>query len=325
MNSPEPWEILKLLADSTRLRLLCLLRQEELSVAEMQEILDMGQSRISSHLALLRAGNLLTDRKDGKRSYYALTNELPPSLQNLVTCACEAARNSPEMLADTRHLQRILEQRRRISENYFNEVAGRLGRQYCPGRSWEAIGHLALRLIPSLDVVDLGAGEGTLSLLIARRARQVHCIDNSPKMVEFGQRLATEHAIDNLHYLLGDIENVPLPDQSADIAILSQALHHARHPQRAVAEAFRILRPAGRLLILDLRAHNFEKAHELYADLWLGFSENFLHSTLRETGFHSIDITTAAVEQQDPGFITLLAEATKPHLAQAEECSRRSL
>jgi ubiquinone/menaquinone biosynthesis C-methylase UbiE len=308
---PEPWEVLKLLADPTRLRLLCLLRQEELSVAEIQEILDMGQSRISTHLGLLRSGNLLLDRKDGKRSYYSLVPNLRGGAGALVETACASVEESSEVRADLENLKRILEQRRRIAERYFNEVAGRLERQYCPGRSWEALGHLALRLIPHVDIVDLGAGEGVLSILLARRARSVQCIDNSPKMVEFGQRLAQEEGIENMTYLLGDIEKVPLADASVDIAILSQALHHARHPQRALAEAHRILRRGGRLMVLDLREHTFEKARELYADVWLGFSENFLYTNMRDVGFQSVEITPVAIEQHEPGFVTLLAEGLK--------------
>src|SRR6185312_16057004 len=122
-------------------------------------------------------------------------------------------------------------------------------KNYCPGRSWEAIGHLGLRLLPPVVVADLGAGEGLISQLLARRAKQVWCIDNSPRMVEVGTDLAKRNGLVNLAYKLGDIEQVPLPDKSVDVAILSQALHHAQHPQAAVSEAFRILRPGGQVLI----------------------------------------------------------------------------
>src|SRR5690606_121392 len=144
-------------------------------------------------------------------------------------------------------------------------------RNYCPGRSWEAIGHLALRLTPRITIADLGAGEGLISQLLARRAEKVWCIDNSPRMVEVGTALAARNGLSNLTYKLGDIEAVPLPDRSVDVAILSQALHHAQHPQTAVGEAARILRPGGQIVILDLKEHGFEKARELYADVWLGF------------------------------------------------------
>jgi ArsR family transcriptional regulator len=131
-------------------------------------------------------------------------------------------------------------------------------------------------------------------------------------MVEVGAALAEKNGLANLTYKLGDIEQVPLPDASVDLAILSQALHHAQHPQTAVSEAFRILRPGGQLLVLDLREHDFEKARELYADVWLGFTENTLHRHLRSAGFQSIEVVTVARESEPPHFETLLASGRKP-------------
>src|SRR5262249_61104386 len=105
---------------------------------------------------------------------------------------------------------------------------------------------------PPVTVADLGAGEGTLSQLLAKKARKVIAIDNSPKMVEFGSKLAKEHGFKNLEYRLGDIEDPPIAKNSIDLAVLSQALHHAIHPERAIAAARRILKPGGRLVILGL-------------------------------------------------------------------------
>ena len=306
------WDTLKLVAEPTRLRILALLLREELSVAELQEILDMAQSRISSQLALLRSAELVSDRREGKRAYYSLRSPLPPATLTLLRSATEAVAEQPEMAADRAGLARALAKRRAHQEEYFNLIAGRLGKNYCPGRSWEALGHLALRLAPPIVVADLGAGEGLVSQLLARRAKQVWCIDSSPKMVEVGTALAEKNGLANLAYKLGDIEQVPLPDASVDLAILSQALHHAQHPQTAVAEAFRILRPGGQILILDLREHGFEKARELYADVWLGFRENTLHQFLEKAGFASIEVATVAREEKEPFFETLLASARKP-------------
>jgi SAM-dependent methyltransferase len=306
------WDTLKLLAEPTRLRILALLLREELSVAELQEILDMAQSRISSQLALLRSAELVADRRDGKRAYYRLHDPLPPATLALLRSAAEAVSGQPELAADRAALARALARRRAHQEEYFNLIAGRLGKNYCPGRSWEALGHLALRLAPAIDVADLGAGEGLVSQLLARRARQIWCIDSSQKMVEVGTALAEKNGLANLSYKLGDIERVPLPDGSVDLAILSQALHHARRPQTAVAEAFRILRPGGQLLVLDLREHDFEKARELYADVWLGFTVAALHGFLEKAGFHAIDVVNVAREPEAPHFETLLASGTKP-------------
>lgn len=306
------WDILKILSDPTRLRLLALLGREELSVAELQDILGMGQSRISSQLALLRQVNLVADRRDGKKAFYSIRGDLPPKTLALLKAAIDSVGELPILTEDRENLDRILLKRRRTQEQYFNTIAGRLGKNYCPGRSWEAIGHLALRLTPAIDIADLGAGEGLISQLLAHRAREVWCIDNSPRMVEVGTELAQRNGLNNLTYKLGDIEQVPLPDRSVDLAIFSQALHHAQRPQVAVNEAYRIVRPGGQVLVLDLNEHTFEKARELYADVWLGFKESALHGFLKKAGFTKVEVTAVAKETEEPCFETLLASGVKP-------------
>ena len=305
------WDILKIISDPTRLRLLALLLREELSVAELQDLLGMGQSRISSQLALLRQGGLVSDRREGKKAFYSLKAGLSEKQLTLLRAALDAVEELPAMIEDRENLDRILQKRRRTQEQYFNLIAGRLGKNYCQGRSWEAIGHLALNLTPAITIADLGAGEGLVSQLLARRAKQIWCIDNSSRMVEVGTELARKNSLDNLTYKLGDIEQVPLPDKSVDLAILSQALHHAQHPQVAVDEAFRILKPGGQILVLDLAEHAFEKARELYADVWLGFKESTLHGFLKRSGFTKVGVNAVAHEKSEPNFTTLLASGLK--------------
>jgi ArsR family transcriptional regulator len=311
------WDLLKTLSDPTRMRLLALVMREELSVAELQEILGMGQSRISSQLALLRQAGLVVDRREGKKAFYSLRPNRPAAEAAFLQSAIEAVADLPAVAEDRQSLERILQKRRQVSEQYFNLIAGRLGKSHCPGRSWEAIGHLALRLTPAIVIADLGAGEGLISQLLAHRAKQVWCIDNSPRMVEVGTELARRNALGNLSYKLGDIEKVPLPDRSVDVAILSQALHHAQHPMTAVAEAARILRPGGQILVLDLKEHQFERARELYADVWLGFKERTLHGFLQRAGFVGIEVAVVSREEAEPHFETLLASAVKAGRAPA--------
>src|SRR5204862_6704885 len=186
-------------------------------------------------------------------------------------------REMPETAPDRTALQLTLRKRRDKAREYFDELAGKFGRSYVPGRSWQALAHTMISLLPALTVADLGAGEGTLSQLFAKNARKVIAVDKSPKMVEFGSKLAKQHGFANLEYRLGDIENPPITKGTIDLAILSQALHHAIHPDRAIASAYRMLRKGGRIGILDLLSHRFERARELYADHWLGFSEVQLH------------------------------------------------
>ena len=303
---------LRLLADPTRLRLLLLLEQEELSVAELQQILGMGQSRISSHLAQLKRAGVVEDRRVGKNVYYGASENGQGSRRARVSeLSRTLARELPETSRDRTSLKLVLRKRQDKAREYFDELAGKFGRRYCPGRSWQALAHALITLLPRLTVADLGAGEGTLSQLLAKNARRVIAIDNSPKMVEFGSKLAKKHGFKNLEYRLGDIEDPPIAKNSVDLAILSQALHHAIHPQRAIAAAHQILKRGGRLVILDLLSHRFERARELYADHWLGFSEVELHQFLEKSGFREIEVSIVAREKQSPHFQTVFGTGVK--------------
>lgn len=299
---------LRVLSDPTRLRLVLLLIEEELTVAELQEILGMGQSRISASLGLLKREGLASDRRVGKNIFYCARPETLASLRPILDAA---RRELEEAARDHAALSLTLRKRKDRAAEYFNKLAGKFGRTYIPGRSWQALAHALLRLLPPMVIADLGAGEGTLSQLLARSARRVIAIDNSEKMVEFGSALAREHGYKNLEYRLGDIEDPPIDRESVDVALFSQALHHAASPQRAVKAAHRMLREGGRIVILDLASHSYEQARELYAHVWMGFSEVDLHQMLRTAGFSRIEISVVAREKQAPHFQTLLAVATK--------------
>lgn len=310
---PSTINLLRLLADSTRLRLLLLLEQEELSVAELQQILGMGQSRISSHLAQLKRAGVVEDRRAGKNVYYGATkgagkNGARGRMQEMIEIL---ARDIPETARDRTALKLALRKRQDKAREYFDELAGKFGRSYVPGRSWKALSHALISLVPRLTIVDLGAGEGTLSQLLARNARKVIAVDNSPKMVAFGSKLAKQHGFKNLEYRLGDLEDPPIEKESVDLVVLSQALHHAIKPERAIVSAHRILKKNGRIVVLDLLSHNFEKARELYADRWLGFSEVKLHELLEAGGFRDVDVSVVSREKQNPHFQTLFATGLK--------------
>jgi ubiquinone/menaquinone biosynthesis C-methylase UbiE/predicted transcriptional regulator len=297
---------LRLAADPTRLRILLLLEQEELSVAELQEITGKGQSQISTALAQLKQAGLVDDRRMGKNAFYRF--QAPAELVSLLR---QAGGEVPEAEQDRAALRLALRKRQDKMRRYFDELAGKFGRQYVPGRSWKGIAEVLLKLMPPLVIADLGAGEGTIAQLMAQRARRVIAIDNSEKMVEFGAELARKHGIDNLQYRLGDLEKVPIRSGTVDLAFLSQALHHARHPDRAIAEARRILKPGGRLAILDLNRHRFEEAREMYADLWLGFTELELERLIQEGGFRNVETAVVYRETEPPHFETVLATGEK--------------
>ncbi len=304
-------EILQVLSDSTRLRMVKLLGQEELSVAELQEILEMGQSRISSHLGLLRRHEMVNDRKEGKKTFYEL-NQVVVERFELIRVALAEESEEEFWESDRSALNRIVDRRRRASERYFDEVADRLGKNYVPGRSWDAIGHFLLRLVPRITIADLGAGEGMISQLLAERARKIYCIDSSKSMVRVGKELAKKNNLLNLSYKQGDIENVPLAKGSVDLALMSQSLHHAHRPEKALSEAFRILRKGGQLVVLDLKEHQFSKARQLYGDQWLGFPENELYRMIKSVGFRKVKVETIAKEEREPYFETILGYGEKP-------------
>ena len=298
---------MRLAADPGRLRLLLLLEQEELSVAELQDIVGKPQSQVSTHLAQLKQAGLVADRRTGKNAFYKL--DAPAGL---VAILRQAAAEIPEASQDRAALRLVLRKRQDKMRRYFDELAGKFGRQYVPGRSWQGIAEALLSLMPPLVIADLGAGEGTIAQLMAQRARRVIAIDNSPKMVEFGAALARKNGIANLEYRLGDLEDVPIRTGTVDVAFLSQALHHAAHPQRAIAEAWRILKPGGRAAILDLNRHHLEEAREMYADLWLGFTELDLERFLKHAGFRNVETAIVHRETEAPYFESILATGAKP-------------
>ena len=302
---------LRALSDPTRLRIVALLERSELSVNELQEITRMGQSRISTHLGLLQESGLLESRREGKRTFYRIIAHADPTTNEFIQLAVRGAHELPEQAADQANLKRILVRRTQQAQLYFNQVAGRFDRSYGPGRSWQAFGQVLLRLLPPLVIADLGAGEGLLSEVVARRAKKVIAVDNSVRMVEFGAAKARKNKIKNLEFRLGELENPPIEAESVDVALLSQALHHAARPEDAIASAFRILRPHGQVMILDLLQHNFEQARELYGDQWLGFTEGDLQNWLEAAGFKRIEVTVVAREEQPPHFQTVLATGEK--------------
>ncbi len=302
---------LRALSDPTRLRIVALLEKDELSVNELQEITRLGQSRISTHLGLLADCDLVRSRREGKRTFYKLNATAQGTAAEFIRLAIAGAHELSEHSHDQINLKRILGRRNEQAQVYFNQVAGRFDRVYGPGRSWEAFGHLLLRILPPIVVADLGAGEGLLSELLARRCRKVIAVDNSEKIVAFGAAKAKKNGLKNLEFRLGDLQNPPVEPRSVDLVILSQALHHAADPAATLAAAYKLLKPHGSVMILDLLKHNFDKARELYGDQWLGFAEGDLHRWLEAAGFKKIEISVVAREEQPPHFQTILAGGEK--------------
>ena len=299
---------LRVLSDPTRLRLMLLLVEEELTVAELQEILGMPQSRISASLGQLKREGLAVDRRVGKNIFYSARENSDAMVGGILTRARTEVSEVPRDLAA---LALTMRKRKDRATEYFNKLAGRFGRVYVPGRSWQALSHALLGLLPPLVIADMGAGEGTLAQLLARTAKKVIAVDNSGKMVEFGAALARDHGFKNIDYRLGDVEDPPVDPKSVDLVVFSQVLHHVPNPPRALSAANKILKPGGRIVILDLASHTFEQARELYAHIWLGFAEVELHQMLKKAGFAKIQSSIVSRESEPPHFQTLLTIAVK--------------
>ena len=309
---PSTLKALRALSSPPRLRLICLLLKSELSVRELTDITGMRQSGISMHLSQLQEAELVESSRDGKNAYYSVVKGQNSDNCNLIDLAAAGASELIEHESDLRNLKRILELRENQDLVYFNHMAGRFDSVYGPGRSWQAFGQLLLRLIPEIVVADLGSGEGLLGELLARKCKQVIAVDNSDQIVKFGKAKAKKNGLTNLEFRQGDLQSPPIDDNSVDLAILSQALHHAEAPVVAIEQSFRIIKPGGQIMILDLMKHKFDKAKELFGDRWLGFDEGELYQWLESAGFREIEVSAVAREEEEPYFETLLASAIRP-------------
>jgi len=300
---------LRALAEPNRLRILLLLKEEELSVAELQEILTMGQSSISTHLSQLKQAGLVEDRRTGKNNLYRLS---PANGNCTIAELLEAARReTTEATADQAAMRHIVKKRQDRMRAFFDSMAGRLGKDYVPGKSWKSTAEAFLHLLPPMTIADLGSGDGSFALFLAQSAVKVLAVDSSEKMLDVARDRALHAAAHNVEFRLGEMEELPVDDASVDVVFFSQSLHHAAHPERALREAARILRPAGRVVVLDLAKHRFEEARDLYADEWLGFSEAELETMLAAAGFSHIRTSIVDKDPDAPQFQTLLAVAQK--------------
>ena len=300
--------LLRALGDETRLRLLHLLSLEELACSDLMEVLNMGQSRVSTHLNLLKEVGLVIDRRVGRRNLYSLA---AGPVAEWIERALAESRGAPEFAAGAAGIDSLRERRRGDSRAYFDRVAASFGEQILPGRTWEGLVRALLKLAPRARYVDIGVGDGLLTLMLAEVAASVTAVDISPEMLAQLERRAERKGIRNLVTVEGDLEDLPLPHGSFEVAVLSQALHHAARPEQALAEARRVLVPDGRLLVIDLLAHTEDWVRERHQHLHLGFSESSLAELCSAAGFADVSVQRAARDPQPPHFMTLVATGTK--------------
>ena len=305
--------LFRLLGDEGRLRLLRLLSHEQLNVTELTSILGLAQSGVSRHLGLLKDAGIVTEQRDGGFSYYVLSEELragvngSSALAGLLTAQFAAAAKTPVGRADDARLEEV---RRLRKENFDAHGGADERRQVVPGRSWAAWARALAHLLPPLDVADLGCGEGYLTIEASRFARRVIAVDRSEAVLTRARALAARRRVTNVEWKRGELEALPLRDGSVDVALLSQAMHHADDPSKALAEAVRILKPGGRVLVLDLRRHDQQWVRERLGDRWLGFGDDELKRLLEDAGLTGVRVGVGARRIRDP-FTVLVASGAK--------------
>jgi len=302
----------RLLGDEARLRLLRVLEQDRFNVTELTGILGLAQSGVSRHLGLLKDADLVVEERDGAYTFYRLSPDIRGSrkgpLWPLLQVQFKDAAGSAPVKADEARLQEVLRLRRENFEHVGPDA--RDGRQLVPGRSWAAWSRALGMLLPPLEAADLGCGEGYLTVETARWARHVTAVDRSQGVLARAKALASRKRLSNITWKKGELEKLPIDDRTMDVALLSQALHHAADPAGALAEAARILKPGGRLLILDLRPHDETWVREKLGDQWFGFSDDHLNGLLTRAGFKDVRVALGARKTNDP-FAVLLAIGTK--------------
>ena len=307
----------RLLGDEARLRLLRVLDRERLNVTELTRVIGLAQSGVSRHLGMLKDAGLVIEEKDAGYTYFRLAPALSENGQEALWAALQeqfaAASRDAAVLADEARLQEVLRLRK---ENFESHVAdARDARQFVPGRSWAAWSRALGLLLPPLTVADLGCGDGYLTVEASRWAARVIAVDRSKVVLDRAKELGARRRVSNVVWKRGELEKLPIEDATVDVALLSQALHHAANPARAVAEAARITVPGGRVLVLDLREHGEAWVREKLGDRHLGFADDELKAMLMDAGLRDARVGVGARKVGDP-FTVLIASGQKPPVTQ---------
>ena len=305
----EAWSArLKVLADATRVRLLTLLEGEELTVAELSAITRLAQPRVSTHLARLKEAGLVRDRRAGVSAYYRFEESALDAAQRALWKTLREGSDDPLLRQDAERVAGVLAMRA-ADQNWADSVAGDMERHYSPGRTWEALARTALPLLEPGDVLDIASGDGVLAELLAPHAGRYVCIDASPRVVAAAAERLRRFA--NVDVREGDMHALPLDDGAFDLVVLMHALTYAGKPAQAVAEAARVMRPGGLLLLSSLARHEHRAVVEAYGHVNLGFTEKELRRYLDRAGLELVSSETVTREKRPPHFEVISVIARK--------------
>lgn len=302
-------ELLHVFGDATRLRLLALLARHELTVAELTTVLGLAQSRISTHLGRLREAGLVRDRRQGASTAYALNTEaMPAEAQTLWGLLGERV-DDALLASDAARADALVRARDRAAP-WPDLVAGHMERHYSPGRTWEALARGLLGFVRFGDVLDGGAGDGAVAQLIAPRARSLTCLDCRPRVVEAAR--ARLRAFPHVRCVLGDLHAIPAAEARFDQVLLFHVLASVAEPRRVLAEASRVLRPEGTLVVVTLAAHHHGETTARYGHLHPGFAPDALRAWLAGAGLAVETCGATSRERHPPHFEVLTAVARRP-------------
>jgi len=305
-------DFLRLLGDETRLRVMHLLEAEALTVAELQEVLDLGQSSISGHLAKLKQAGLIHDLPEGSARRYRMREDIEKRILQAWASVRDLSKSEPQFGDDRRRLDQTLQSR---NQSWVERVAGSLHREYAPGRSWESLCHGLLRFAQFGRCCDVGAGDGAMLGLIAPQCSELTCIDPSPAMVQAGQERLKNLGFNHVTYLAAEAERLPLPDQSCDSVLFLQSLQYVGDPALSLIEALRVLTIGGRLLVVTLAEHQFPES-ERYGHRHRGFTADDLKRWTK--GLGEVQLTALPPETRPPRFQTLILSGIRLGRADAK-------
>jgi SAM-dependent methyltransferase len=279
---------LTVLSDAIRVRMLAILEGRELTVSELCDIVQLPQSTVSRHLKTLSDGDWITSRRDGTRRLYTLPlDDVDSSARRLWQVVREQMASSSTAAQDDRRLKQILARRRTGSEAFFSSAAGQWDRLredlFGPASHLQALGGL---LDPDLVIGDLGCGTGTVSQWLSEFCDHIVAVDASKEMLEAARHnLAGQKHVELRQ---GSLERLPIDDDELDVALVMLVLHHLPEPKRVLAEAARVLKPNGRLLIMDMLPHEREEYRQTMGHVWLGFTQKQMTQWLTAAGFGGV-------------------------------------